>query len=128
VVFVDGARDRRNLDLVSDLRALSYRVAGLSRDATDGQEEAFTELEKVTADMQAGWSQLKENGSELPAETLESYEKALSSIKQQTDVIVGDKETIIFLHQVVDTLNERLPQLQVAHDQIVDTLLDARAP
>lgn len=128
VVFVDGARDRRNLDLVSDLRALSYRVSGLSRDATDGQEAAFTELEKVTAEMQAGWSQLKENGGELPADTLQAYEKALGSIKEQTDVIVGDKETIIFLHQVVDTLNERLPQLQVAHDQIVDTLLDARAP
>lgn len=128
VVSLDGARDRRNLDLVSELRTLSYRVSGLSRDATDGQEEAFTELEKVIIEMQGSWTQLKENGGELPTATLQSYESVLMNVKQQTDAIVGDKDTIIFLHQVVDTLNERLPQLQVAHDQIVDTLLDARAP
>ena len=128
VVFLDAARDRQNLDLVSDLRALSYRVSGLSRDATNGEEEAFAELEKVVAQMQSGWGQLKESGDELPAETLGAYESALTGIKQQAEVIIGGKETIIFLHNVVSTLNERLPQLQEEHTQVVETLLDRNAP
>jgi twitching motility protein PilJ len=127
-VAVDGANDRENLELVSDVRALSYRVTGLSRDATDGQEAAFDELESVLGQMEANWGQLQQSGDELPAEVVESFGTTLSGILGEAKTIIGDKETIIFLHQVVSTLNERLPQLQDEHTQVVEMLLDSRAP
>ena len=128
VVFIDAARDRNNLDLVSELRALSYRVSGLSRDATDGEAEAFGELEGVLSQMSSSWDQLKASGTELPDQALARYEDVLEDIRRQGELILGDKETIIFLHQVVNTLNERLPRLQEEHTQVVETLLDRRAP
>ena len=127
-VAVDGANDRENLELVSDVRALSYRVTGLSRDATDGQEAAFGELESVLGQMEANWGQLQQSGDELPAEVVESFGTTLTGILGEAKTIIGDKETIIFLHQVVSTLNERLPQLQDEHTQVVEMLLDSRAP
>lgn len=128
VVFLDAARDRRNLDLASDLRALSYRVSGLARDATNGSQDAFAELESVIAQMAAGWAQLGAEGDELPAGALGRYQAALDGIRQQAEVIIAGRQTVLFLHDVVSTLNQRLPQLQAEHTQVVETLLDRRAP
>ena len=44
----DAAQDQSNLQLTSDLRALSYRVGSLSREATSGDKAAFSELQKVS--------------------------------------------------------------------------------
>ncbi len=128
VVFLDAARDRRNLDLASDLRALSYRVSGLARDATNGSQDAFAELESVIEQMAAGWAQLGAEGDELPAGALGRYQAALDGIRQQAEVIIAGRQTVLFLHDVVSTLNQRLPQLQAEHTQVVETLLDRRAP
>lgn len=127
-VFLDAARDRRNLDLASDLRALSYRVSGLARDATNGSQEAFAELEDVMAQMTAGWEQLGAESDELPAAILDDYAAALDGIRQQAEVIIAGRQTVLFLHDVVSTLNQRLPQLQAEHTEVVEILLDQRAP
>ncbi len=128
VVYFDGVRDRQNLDRVSELRAQSYRLTSLSRDATNGEEVAFAELQSVVNQMEAGWQQLRASGGELSGETLSAFDTAFSGIVEQAGVITGEQATILFLHDVVNTLNDRLPQLQEGHDQIVDALLDGRAP
>lgn len=128
VVFVDAARDRQNLDHVSELRALSYRLTGLSRDATNGEEAAFNELRSVIDQMNRSWTELQDSGDELPVDSLSAFEVSFSGIQTQANQILEGQETIIFLHDVVRTLNERLPQLQDQHTQVVDTLLDGRAP
>ena len=55
-VAMDTADDRANLEIVTDLRAQSYRVTGLSSDATDGNEQAFTDLQALMGQMKAGWA------------------------------------------------------------------------
>ncbi len=128
VVFNDADRDRRNLEKVSELRALSYRVSELSRAATDGSEEAFTELETVLGQMQGVWDRLRREGSELPSSTLDRFGNTWAEVKSDAEAILEDRETIIFLNEVVSTLNERLPELQQEHTRIVELLLDSGAP
>lgn len=128
VVFMDAARDRQNMDSISELRTLSYRVSGLSRDATNGHSESFAELEAVISQMRNSWSRLSRNSEELPDRTLSVFAAELATVEAQTGVIVEGRDTILFLHNVVDTLNARLPQLQVEHNQVVDILLDVNAP
>jgi twitching motility protein PilJ len=127
-VVMDNANDRANLDIVSDLRALSYQVTGLSRNATNGEEEAFADLAKVLEQMKTGWAELQASDSEMSAEVVGAFDANLSEVLTQAETILADKDTIIFLHQVVTTLNERLPQLQEEHTQVVEILLDSRAP
>lgn len=127
-VAVDTGNDRENLDIVSDLRALSYRVTGLSQDATEGQEEAFGELSTVLDQMESRWGELQKSGDDLPSDVLTTFGDNLTGTVGEAKTIVADKDTIIFLHQVVSTLNERLPQLQEEHTQVVEILLDSRAP
>ncbi len=128
VVFIDAGRDRENLELVGDMRAQSYRVAGLSQDATEGQEQAFSELEQVLGQMNNRWEQLQQSSGELPDETLDNFETTLDGIVSEAQAILDEQETIVFLHQVVNTLNERLPQLQEEHTRVVEILLDSNAP
>ncbi len=125
---MDSAKDRANLEIVADLRTQSYRVTGLSRDATNGNEQAFEDLQTVLGQMNDGWSQLKASDSELPREVLNDFDANLSTVINEAETIIQDKDTIIFLHQVVSTLNERLPQLQEEHTQVVEILLDSNAP
>ncbi|MFA5631730.1 MAG: methyl-accepting chemotaxis protein [Porticoccaceae bacterium] len=127
-VALDTANDRQNLEIVSDLRALSYRVTGLSRDATNGNEEAFPDLEGVLGQMESRWAELQTSGSELPGDVMTSFGTTLNAITEQAKTITASRDTILFLHQVVSTLNERLPQLQEEHTQVVEILLDSRAP
>jgi twitching motility protein PilJ len=125
-VAIDGAQDRENLETVSELRALSYQVTGLSRDANNGDEEAFGRLQNVVVEMEGGWAALQ--GSGLPAEVMAAFATSLESTIAEAKAIIAEKERILFLHQVVNTLNERLPQLQEEHTQVVEILLDRRAP
>lgn len=128
VVFIDAAQDRQNLGHVAELRALSYRLAGLTRDATNGEKAAFTELRSVVDQMDSSWSQLRDGGGELPAGSLAAFESSFASIRAEAGEILEGQETILFLHDVVSTLNGRLPQLQEQHAQVVDILLSSRAP
>ncbi len=128
VVFRDAEKDQGNLSLASELRALSYRVSGLARESSNAQEEAFGEMGAVLEQMQDTWDRLRAGGTELPAPTLSRYQTIWNSVKENAETILADKETILFLNQVVITLNNTLPQLQQEHTQIVDTLLKRRAP
>ena len=127
-VAMDTANDRRNLEIVSDLRALSYRVTGLSRDATNGSEEAFPDLEGVLEQMESRWAELRISGAELPGDVMTSFGTTQNAVTEQAKTITASRDTILFLHRVVSTLNERLPQLQEEHTQVVEILLDSRAP
>lgn len=128
MVYRDAARDRENMELVSELRTLSYRVSGLSRDATNGEDEAFGELEAVVNQMRTAWRRLNQNSHELPRPVLSAFAIELAAVETETGAIVEGRDTILFLHNVVDTLNARLPLLQVEHNQVVDILLDGDAP
>ncbi len=128
-VFQQASRDQENLQLASEMRALSYRLVGLSRESTAGQEIAFGELQNVVDQMQKSWSTLNANLSAgTPSAQLVSLEDAWNKARENAQTIIKNKETVIFLNQVAATLNETLPELQQEHTQVVEILLANRAP
>ncbi|TVZ37236.1 twitching motility protein PilJ [Alteromonadaceae bacterium 2753L.S.0a.02] len=130
-LFTNAQRDQQYLQLASDLRASSFRLASLSRDATSGREQAFKDLQDVVTGMERSWSQLKAADQQtriVLAEQLAAFDGVWSRVKQNTKVITDNEDTIIFLHDVATTLNESLPELQAEHNNIVEILLENRAP
>lgn len=130
-LFTDNQRDQRHLAMAAELRAQSYRLTSLSRDATAGDAEAFTELKLVVANMSVTWSKLKASDSHtrtVLSGQIAEFDGIWSRIQSGSQVIVGNKETIVFLHDVANTLNESLPELQIEYSKIVDVLLDSGAP
>lgn len=130
-LFADSRRDQSYLNMVANLRASSYRLTSLSRDATGGNEKAFADLQAVVAAMDNTWLQLRASDNHtraVLAERLAEYDGIWSRTKTNAQTIVSNKETIIFLHDVANTLNESLPELQSEHSNIVEILLENRAP
>ncbi len=130
-LFADSQRDQSYLNILADLRASSYRLTSLSRDATGGEESAFSELQGVVAGMDSAWLKLKASDSHtraVLAEPLAEFDGIWTRIKQNSKDIIENRETIIFLHDVANTLNESLPELQAEHNNIVEILLENSAP
>jgi len=127
----DASRDQQYLQLSAELRALSYRVTSLSRDATSGNEAAFAELQQVVESMDKTWGQLRSSDARtraaLAAE-IAGYEGVWQRVHSNAKTIITNKDTIIFLNDVATTLNESLPELQAEHNFIVEILLGADAP
>ncbi|TQV69635.1 chemotaxis protein [Exilibacterium tricleocarpae] len=127
----DAGRDQLYLQMASELRALSYRVTSLSRDATSGDEAAFTELQNVMNNMDSTWDRLRASDPSTRkalAEEFAGYEGVWQRVKEDADSIITNKDTIIFLNDVATTLNESLPELQAEHNNIVEILLENDAP
>ncbi len=127
----DATHDQEYLQQTAELRALSYRVTSLSREATSGNEQAFEELNTVVANMDSIWQGLR-NGDKRTRTALDtemaSYEGAWKRVKTNAETIITNKDTIIFLNDVATTLNESLPELQAEHNNIVEILLENDAP
>ena len=128
-VYQQTSQNQENLQRASEIRAQSYRLVGLSREATSGQERAFSELQSVVDQMQKSWSTLNANlSSATPSSQLASLEEAWLKASKNAQTIIDNKDTVIFLNQVAATLNDTLPALQQEHTQVVEILLASRAP
>ena len=128
-VFKQTSMDQENLQRASEMRAQSYRLVSLSREATAGQENAFAELQSVVDQMQQSWSKLNANlSSATPSSQLSGLEAAWLKARENAQTIIDNKDTVIFLNQVAETLNDTLPELQQEHTQVVEILLASRAP
>jgi twitching motility protein PilJ len=131
LVYSDGVKDQGNLQQVAELRAQAYRLTALSRDATSGSEKAFGELAGVVSKMDATWNQLSKSDprteGELKAQ-LDAYNAIWGRAKNNAQDIVKNKDLIVTLNGVGKTLNANLPSLQSEHRNIVEILLDTKAP
>ena len=129
IVQQNVSKDQSYLAQAADLRAQAYRLTGLSRDATSGDEKAFAELSGVVDTMGKTWDQLRRGdiSNALSAE-LSNYESVWNRVKKNAQDIATNKDLIVNLNNVGKTLNENLPTLQAEHNNIVEVLLEAEAP
>lgn len=126
-----AASDQRHLQLTAELRAQAYQLTSLSRDATQGSDQAFVEFDKVVTGMTSTWSNLR-NGDDATRRTLASeytaYEGIWNRVRTNSQAISTNRELIVSLNAVGKVLNDNLPALQTEHDNIVEVLLESKAP
>lgn len=128
--------DTEYIGHAGELRVLSQRIAKNSTEAAAGTAEAFALLRDARNDFQTRWGYLS-NGNEetgLPAapESLQPQiavvQQDWDTLRQNTDAILANEQTVLSLHQVAATLAETIPQLQVEYEEVVDILLESGAP
>ncbi len=130
-LFADSRRDQSYLNVMSDLRASSYRLTSLSRDATSGNKEAFGDLQSVVAGMDRDWQQMRNSDKHTQVELraqIKQFDDVWLRLKNNAGSITENRDTIVFLHDVAKTLNESLPELQALHNNVVEILLENKAP
>ncbi|MBB6519890.1 methyl-accepting chemotaxis protein [Pseudoteredinibacter isoporae] len=127
----DAGKDQAQLQLTAELRASSYRLTALSRESTSGDEKAFSELSKVVAEMDGKWQELRsqdDSNRTMMAAEYAAFDSVWQRVKSNSRTIINNKDTIIFLNDVANTLNQSLPELQAEHNNIVEILLESNAP
>lgn len=123
--------DQHMKDLVSELRASSLQLSPLASKATDGDIQAFKQLERIVARTQESWQQLKTIDGQTRAtlsDELLAFEGVWSRIRENSQVITNNEDVIILMHKVATSVNEALPVMQGEHDNIVEILLESGAP
>lgn len=128
--------DTEYIGHAGELRVLSQRIAKNSTEAAAGTPEAFGLLRDARNDFQARWGYLTDGNEEtgLPAapESLQPQiavvQQDWDTLRQNTDAILANEQTVLSLHQVAATLAETIPQLQVEYEEVVDILLESGAP
>ena len=130
-LFDDSQKDQNYLKLLSDLRASSYRLVTLSRDATNGSKEAFASLNGVVTEMDDTWTKLSSREGQtqdLMSVEIGAFQQSWLDAKYNALTILENQETTLLLHNVGRELNSKLPELQAQNASIVEILLDNRAP
>ncbi|ARN73715.1 methyl-accepting chemotaxis protein [Oceanicoccus sagamiensis] len=134
IVLRDAGFDARYLELTGELRVLSQQISTSSRQATGGDAAAFDELSKsrnkfnqTIGILQNGTSSLPSPQSMLSSE-LSELGGLWNKVNTASSTIVDNRERILFLHEVAKTLNDSIPELQAEYNNVVEILLENRAP
>ncbi len=129
----DGNYDVEYASHASDLRVLSQEVAKNATEAAAGKEEAFEQLKKSRDDFENKLQLITQGNDEtgLPPSALADEAGVTNrwkTVKSNADRILENKETVLTLHQIAETLNETIPQLQIEYEDVVMILLENDAP
>lgn len=135
-VFRNAAQESRYQELLVGLRLSSQQIYNSAREATDGNAAAFEELDKTvkTFDRVLGTAVNGDSAAGLPAlkgflpKEVDELEKAWQPLRAGAQTIVSNQERILFLHEVANNLNASIPDLQQEYNNVVEVLLEGRAP
>ncbi len=133
IIVRDSNYDKEYAGYASDLRVLSQEVAKNATEAAAGKEEAFKQLQKSRDDFERKLSLIVNGNDEtgLPPSDLAQETGVVArwqTVKNNADRIVDNEETVLALHQIAETLNETIPQLQIEYEDVVMILLGNDAP
>lgn len=129
----DGNYDKEYVGYANDLRVLSQEIAKNATEAAAGKESAFKQLERSRDDFERKLGLITGGNVEtgLPASQLAAEEGVIEHwqvVKANADRIIENKNTVLTLHQIAETLNETIPQLQIEYEDVVSILLENNAP
>lgn len=134
IVLRDAGYDARYLELTGELRVVSQQIASSSRQATEGDPEAFDQLEQARNKFNETLRVLLNGTPALPSpqamltDELSALGATWAQVNVSSATIVNNRERILFLHEVAKTLNESIPELQEEYNSVVDILSENNAP
>ncbi len=135
VVFLQIAtqnkQDKEYLNHAGELRVLSQEIAKNATEAAAGKREAFKLLQEARNDFQTRWGYITAGNATTGLPAADPSEHSLSPlqslwdrVKLNADQIIRSEGTILELHDDVDLMSERIPELQVEYDEVVEIMLD----
>ncbi|MFK8018830.1 MAG: methyl-accepting chemotaxis protein [Pseudomonadales bacterium] len=130
----DAGFDARYQEVTAELRVLSQQISSSSRLAISGDAQAFEMLNTSSGEFDKNLSLLESGNEDLPSpkSMIETELSALSSewqpIREAANTMSANKDRILFLHEVAKTLNDSIPELQQEYNNVVEILLESRAP
>jgi len=136
LAFQKEERDTQYLSLVVEQRVLSQELAKSAASAASGNEEAFVNLrnfQKEFTDHMELLSNMKPMFGEraLSENVLNTYntlDKSWKSYNTHIDTILRSQDTILILSDDIKNINEQMPDMLNASNEVAEILVDINAP
>jgi twitching motility protein PilJ len=131
-------QERIALEKVASIQVASQQIATFAREASAGQEEAFTSLESTRNLIERDVTQLLDGD---PAEGMPGYRadgavgpqlrdlaQSWGGIRSAADTILGRKDLVLQMTETAAGFQGRMPRLTQLMDEIVRVLTERNAP
>ena len=136
IAFTKENQDTQYLSLVVEQRVLSQGLAKAATLAAAGNEEAFATLRKYQKEFGSNMKLLdnidpKTGTSTLPPEVKSVYDtlnKSWKDYNSHVDTILNSQETILILSDDIKSINEQMPDMLNASNEVAEILVDSSAP
>ena len=131
-IFNDVSDDAEYLKVMNDMRVLSQKISTDSRDAQKGKSSAFDEIKRLRDEINDLYTRLDKGTETLPpltrflAKDVRDLGNAWQRIAGDVENINANRDRVLFLHEIANTLSASIPELQQKYDVVVDILIEKR--
>lgn len=123
-------------EYASELRVLSQRIAKNATEAALGNQDAFGLLQRSRSEFAQNWTSILngdpasnlEGSPKIATEEMSRVEKLWNNVSANAKIILEGEGTVLDLHAVARKLNETIPQLQLEYNDVVEILIQSKAP
>ena len=129
----DSQHDREYTNTTAELRVLSQQIAKNATEAISGNASAFDQLSDTRDSFRQLWSNLTEGNPQtgLPASeaaAASNVQQHWDSVRENADIILATRDSVMNMREVTTTLSEIIPQMQVEYEDVSMVLEDSGAP
>ncbi len=136
MAFTKENHDDQYLSLIVEQRVLSQGLAKVAILAATGNEDAFARLRQYQNEFGRNMKTLnnidaKTGKSSLPDDVKQTYDalnKNWESYNAHIDIILNSEETILVLSNDIKSINEQMPDMLSASNEVAEILVDSGAP
>lgn len=124
--------DAEFFENTGELRVLSQEIAKNSGEAAAGDESAFSLLQRAEAEFEIRWNYVLQGNAVTGLPSLAQHAPSVGindlanvwiRTQDNTNLILNLRGTVTSLHQIADTLETSMPQVQVDFAQVVDVMV-----
>ena len=121
-------RAQQNITHVAEMRVISQQIAKNALEAASGNQSAYKSLQDTRAAFQTDWDRVKQALADNPTEQAK-LQKLWNQVRSNIDTIINGRKTVLSLHQVADSQNQIIPEMQSEYNLVTQTLVaDNAAP
>jgi twitching motility protein PilJ len=129
----DSQYDREYTNTTAELRVLSQQIAKNATEAVSGNASAFDQLSNTRDSFRQLWNHLTEGNPQtgLPASdaaAASQVQQHWDSVRENADIILATRDSVMNMREVTNTLNEIIPQMQVEYEDVSMVLQNSGAP
>jgi twitching motility protein PilJ len=129
----DSQYDREYTNTTAELRVLSQQIAKNATEAVSGNASAFDQLSNTRDSFRQLWSNLTEGNMQtgLPASdaaAASEVQQHWDSVRENADIILATRDSVMNMREVTNTLSEIIPQMQVEYEDVSNVLQNSGAP
>ncbi len=136
MAFTKENHDTQYLSLVVEQRVLSQGLAKSATLAAAGNEDAFVTLRQYQKEFGRNMSELSEinpqtGQSSLPESAQNVYDilnKGWKDYNNHINTILNSQETILILSEDIKGINEQMPDMLNASNEVAEILVDGNSP